>query len=60
MEQAKAEGNEFVIIKLGEAYNVDEYFEEHMTAALEAGLGSRCIILAMHIQKPQQYKKQNG
>ena len=38
MEQAKAEGNEFVIIKLGEAYNVDEYFEEHMTAALEAGL----------------------
>nr|DAW13038.1 MAG TPA: hypothetical protein [Caudoviricetes sp.] len=38
MEQAKAEGNDFVIIKLGEAYNVDEYFEEHMTAALEAGL----------------------
>ncbi len=38
MKQAKAEGNEFVIIKLGEAYNVDEYFEEHMTAALEAGL----------------------
>ena len=38
MEQAKAEGNEFVIIKLGEAYNVDEYFEEHMNAALEAGL----------------------
>lgn len=38
MGQAKAEGNEFVIIKLGEAYNVDEYFEEHMTAALEAGL----------------------
>lgn len=38
MEQAKAEGNDFVIIKLGEAYNVDEYFEEHITAALEAGL----------------------
>ena len=38
MEQAKAEGNDFVIIKLGEAYNVDEYFEEHMAAALEAGL----------------------
>ena len=34
----KQKANEFVIIKLGEAYNVDEYFEEHMTAALEAGL----------------------
>lgn len=38
MEQAKAEGNEFVIIKLGEAFNVDEYFEQHINAALEAGL----------------------
>lgn len=38
MEQAKAEGNDFVIIKLGEAFNVDEYFEEHINAALEAGL----------------------
>ena len=38
MEQAKAEGNDFVIIKLGEAFNVDEYFEQHINAALEAGL----------------------
>ena len=27
MQQAKEEGNEFVIIKLGENYNVDEFFE---------------------------------
>lgn len=38
MEKAKAEGNDFVIIKLGEAFNVDEYFEQHINAALEAGL----------------------
>lgn len=38
MAQAKAEGNDFVIIKLGEAFNVDEYFEQHINAALEAGL----------------------
>ena len=38
MDQAKSEGNEFVIIKLGESFNLDEYFEEHISAALEAGL----------------------
>ena len=38
MQQAKEEGNEFVIIKLGENYNVDELFEQHITAALNAGL----------------------
>lgn len=38
MKQAKEEGNEFVIIKLGENYNVDEFFEQHITAALNAGL----------------------
>ena len=38
MQQAKEEGNEFVIIKLGENYNVDEFFEQHITAALNAGL----------------------
>ena len=36
--QAKNEGNEFVIIKLGEAYQVDEFFQRHMTDALRAGL----------------------
>ncbi len=35
MQQAKEEGNEFVIIKLGENYNVDEFFEQHITAALK-------------------------
>lgn len=38
MQQAKEEGNEFVIIKLGENYNVDDFFEQHITAALNAGL----------------------
>lgn len=38
MQQAKDEGNEFVIIKLGENYTVDEFFEQHITAALNAGL----------------------
>lgn len=37
-QQAKAEGNEFVIIKLGESFQVDEYFSRHITAALMAGL----------------------
>ena len=37
-QQAKAEGNEFVIIKLGESYQVDEFFSQHITAALMAGL----------------------
>ena len=38
MAQAKAEGNEFVIIKLGENYCVDDFFTEHITSALNAGL----------------------
>lgn len=38
MLQAKAEGNEFVIIKLGENYCVDDFFTEHIAAALNAGL----------------------
>ena len=38
MQQAKDEGNEFVIIKLGENYTVDEFFEQHIAAALNAGL----------------------
>ena len=38
MRQAKDEGNEFVIIKLGENYTVDEFFEQHITAALNSGL----------------------
>lgn len=38
MAQAKAEGNEFVIIKLGENYCVDDFFTEHIAAALSAGL----------------------
>ena len=38
MEQAKSEGNEFVIIKLGENYNVDDFFEQHIADALNAGL----------------------
>lgn len=37
-QQAKAEGNEFVIIKLGESYQVDDFFSQHITAALMAGL----------------------
>ena len=37
-QQAKSEGNEFVIIKLGESYQVDEFFSQHITAALMAGL----------------------
>ena len=36
--QAKNEGNEFVIIKLGESYQVDEFFQQHFTDALRAGL----------------------
>lgn len=36
--QAKNEGNEFVIIKLGESYKVDEFFQQHFTDALRAGL----------------------
>ena len=38
MQRAKEEDNEFVIIKLGENYNVDEFFKQHITAALNAGL----------------------
>ena len=36
--QAKEEGNEFVIIKLGESYQVDEFFQQHVMEALRAGL----------------------
>lgn len=36
--QAKNEGNEFVIIKLGESYQVDEFFQRHIADALSAGL----------------------
>lgn len=36
--QAKNEGNEFVIIKLGESYQIDEFFQQHFTDALRAGL----------------------
>lgn len=38
MRQAKAEGNEFVIVKLGEGLQEDELFHQHITAALDAGL----------------------
>lgn len=38
MKQAKEEGNEFVIIKLGENYRVDELFVPHITTALKACL----------------------
>lgn len=36
--RAKAEGFDFVIIKLGESYQVDELFPCHFTEALRAGL----------------------
>lgn len=36
--KAKNEGNEFVIVKLGEAYQVDEFFQQHVMEALRAGL----------------------
>lgn len=36
--QSKNEGNEFVIIKLGESYQVDEFFQRHIADALAAGL----------------------
>ena len=38
MSRAKEEGNSFVIIKLGEGFQEDEFFTQHMTAALNAGL----------------------
>lgn len=38
MKQAKEEGADFVIIKLGENFTVDEHFQENITNALEAGL----------------------
>lgn len=38
MRQAKEEGNEFVIIKLGENLREDDFFREHIVAALTAGL----------------------
>lgn len=37
-QRAKDEGNSFVIIKLGEGYQVDTFFSQHMTSALMAGL----------------------
>lgn len=36
--QAKAEGYDFVIVKLGESYQVDEFFMRHAADALRAGL----------------------
>lgn len=36
--QAKEEGNEFVIVKLGEYFNVDKFFYAHVMEALRAGL----------------------
>lgn len=38
MQQAKEEGNDFVIVKIGEAYQEDVFFKEHMESALQAGL----------------------
>lgn len=38
MKQAKAEGNEFVIVKLGEGFREDEYARYNIFNALEAGL----------------------
>lgn len=38
MQQAKEEGNQFVIIKLGEAFQEDTFFKAHIETALAAGL----------------------
>lgn len=38
MALAKEEGQDFVIVKLGESYQVDDFFQAHVDAALSAGL----------------------